>query len=74
MLGKVLGPKTEVTMDWRRLHKEVLHDVYSSPNNLQVIKPKRMRLGGGGRACGVSVLVGKSEVLRPIGRPGHKGG
>ena len=47
MLGKVLGPKTEVTREWRRLHKEELRDVYSLPNTLHVIKPRRMRWRGG---------------------------
>jgi hypothetical protein len=51
VLGKVVGPKTEVTRDWRRLPKEVLHDVYSLPYNLHVIKPRIMRWGIGYVAC-----------------------
>jgi len=76
----VLGPKTEVKWDWRRLYKEVLHVVYSLPNTHHVIKPRSMRWGRG--ACGVlgerrdayRILVSKSEALRPIGKPRHKGG
>jgi len=31
-LRKIFGPKrNEVTGDWKRLHTEALHDLYSSP-------------------------------------------
>ena len=32
-----------VTGEWRKLHKEKLNDLYSSPNIVRVIKSKRMR-------------------------------
>jgi hypothetical protein len=73
-------PKTKVTRDWSRLPKEVLHDVYSLPHNLYVIKPGRMRNGGWGmwrvgeRRDTYSGMVGKSEALRPIGKHRHRGG
>jgi hypothetical protein len=39
ILRKVFGPKkARVTGKWRRLHNEELHDLYSSPNIVQVIK------------------------------------
>jgi hypothetical protein len=33
VLRRILGPKRdEVTGDWRELHNEELHNLYSSPN------------------------------------------
>jgi hypothetical protein len=36
----------EVTGDWRKLHKEELHNLYSSPNIIRMIKARRMRWVG----------------------------
>jgi hypothetical protein len=47
VLRRIFGPKTgEVAGDWRKLHNEELHNLYSSTNIIRTIKSRRMRLGG----------------------------
>ena len=60
--------------EWRKLHKEELNDLYSSPNIVGMIKSRRIWWAG--HAARISerrgvyrVLVGKSEGKRPLGRP-----
>jgi hypothetical protein len=39
VLRSIFGPKRdEVTGDWRKLHNEELHNLYSSPNIIRMIK------------------------------------
>jgi hypothetical protein len=62
---------------WRKHHNEELHDLYSSPDIVWVIKSRRMRLAGHvaqmGEERGVyRVFVGKPEGKRPLGRPRHR--
>ena len=67
VLRRIFGPRRdEVTEEWRRLHNEELHDLYSSPIIVLVIKSRRMRWAGHVARMveerGVySVLVGKPE-------------
>jgi hypothetical protein len=71
----LFGPKSnKVTKEWRELHNEELHDLYSSPTIVRVIKSRRMKWAGHVARMeewrGVyRVLVGKPEGKRPLGRP-----
>jgi hypothetical protein len=42
LLRRIFGPKgDEVTGGWRKLHNEELHNLYSSPSIIRVIKSRR---------------------------------
>jgi hypothetical protein len=44
VLRRIFGPKRdEVTGGWRKLHNEELHNLYSSPSIITMIKSRRMR-------------------------------
>jgi hypothetical protein len=47
VLGRIFGPKRdEVTGGWTKLHNEELHNVYSSPYIIRMIKSRRTRWEG----------------------------
>jgi hypothetical protein len=47
VLRRIFGPKRdEVTGEWRRLHNEELHDLYSSPNTVRVNGSRQITLAG----------------------------
>jgi hypothetical protein len=61
---------------WRKLNNEVLHDLYSLPSIIRIIK-LRMRWAGhiagmGEKRTAYRFLVGKPEGKTPLGRPRHK--
>jgi hypothetical protein len=74
MLRKKFGPKREEDGSWRKLHNNELHDLYSSPNIVRVIKLRRIRWAGHVASMGEGrgayrVFVGRPEGKRPLGRP-----
>jgi hypothetical protein len=47
VLRRIFGPeRDEVTGGWRKLHNEKLHDLYSSPSIMRIMKSRRMTLAG----------------------------
>jgi hypothetical protein len=57
-----------------KLPNEELHNLYSSPNIIRMIKSRRMRCAGhvarmGERRNAYTILVGKSEGKSPLERP-----
>jgi hypothetical protein len=47
MLGRIFGPKKDYLIGcWRNMHNEELHNLYSSPNLIRMIKPRRMIWAG----------------------------
>jgi len=74
-LRRIFGSKgDEVTREWRKLHYEELNDLYPSLNIVRVIKSRKMRWTGHAARMGEkrelhSILVGKPEGKRPLGRP-----
>jgi hypothetical protein len=63
VLRRIFGPKRdELTGEWKKLHNEELHDLYSSPSIIKIIKSRRM--SGSCRTTGEKrnayrLLVGK---------------
>jgi hypothetical protein len=74
VLRRMFGPKREVYESWRKLRNDELHSLYYSANIVRVIKARRLRWAGHmarmeeGRGV-YRVLVGKTEIKRPLGRP-----
>jgi hypothetical protein len=47
MLRRIFGPKRDdVIGGWRKVHNEELHNLYSSPSVIRMIKSRRRGLAG----------------------------
>jgi hypothetical protein len=75
VLRRIFSPKRDEKVgDWRTLHNEELHNLYSSKNITRMIKSMRMRWAGHVARMGETrivyrILMGKPEGNRPLGRP-----
>jgi hypothetical protein len=75
VLRRIFGSKKDkVTGGWQKLHNEELHNLYSSSSIIKMIKSRRMRWAVhvarmGEKRNAYSILVGKPEGKRPLGRP-----
>jgi hypothetical protein len=78
VLRRIFGLKrVEVMGVWRKLHNEELHDLYSSPSIIRIIKSMRMRWVGHvarkkEKRNAYRLLVGKPEGMRPLERSRHR--
>jgi hypothetical protein len=75
VLKRIFEPKRdEVTGEWRKLHNEEFHILYSTSNIIRQTKSRRMRWAGHVARMEEErnvyrVLMGKPEGKRPLGRP-----
>jgi hypothetical protein len=73
VLRRIFGPKREEDGSWRKLHNDEIHNLYSSPNIVKVIKSRMRWVGHVARMVegrGIyRVLVRRPEGKRPLGRP-----
>jgi hypothetical protein len=71
VLRRIFGPKRD---GWRKLHNEELHNLYSSPSIIRMMKASMMRWAGhiarmGKKRNACRILLGKREGKRPLVRP-----
>jgi hypothetical protein len=47
VLRRIFGPRRDkVKGEWRKLHNEEFHDLYSSPSIIRIMKARRMTRAG----------------------------
>jgi hypothetical protein len=72
VLRRIFRPKSdEIIGGWRKLHNEELHNLYSLPNLIRMIKLGRViwarYVARMGKKNAYRVLVGKPEGKEPLG-------
>jgi hypothetical protein len=74
VLKRIFGLKRDdVIGRWRKLHNEVLHNLYCSPSIIRIIKSRRVRWAGpvarmGEKRNVYRILIRNPEGKRPLGR------
>jgi hypothetical protein len=69
VLRRIFGPRRdELTGECRKLHNEELHDLYSSPSIIRIMKSRTMRWTGnivrmGEKRNAYRLLVGKRPLI-----------
>jgi hypothetical protein len=74
VLRRIFGSQSsKILRVWRKLHNEELHNLYSSPSIIRIVKSRKM--GWAGNVARVDanrnayrILVGKPEGKRQLGR------
>jgi hypothetical protein len=75
VLKRIVGPKRDgVTGGWRKLHNDELHNLYSSPSIIRIIKSRRMKWVGhfaqmGEKRNVYRLLMRKPEGKRALRKP-----
>jgi hypothetical protein len=78
VLRRIFGPKRdEVTGSWGKLHNEELHNLYSLPSVIRMIKSRRRRWAGHVARMGeirnaYRILLGKPGEKKPLRGPRHR--
>jgi hypothetical protein len=69
VLRRIFGPTRDgVTEGWRKLHNEELHNLYSSPSIIRIIKSRWMRWAGHVARIGEKTNVYRLLVGEPEGK------
>jgi hypothetical protein len=69
VLRRIFGPKMDgVTGGWRKLHNEELHNLYSSPSIIRIIKSRNDEVGGTFGTNRGEMKVYKLSVEKPEGK------
>jgi hypothetical protein len=64
-LRRIFGPKRDYIIGfWRKIHNEELHNLYSSPNIIRMIKSRKIRWSGNVECVGKK----KNAYRLPVGK------
>jgi hypothetical protein len=69
VLRRIFGPKRDVTGEWRKLHNEELHDLYSLPSIIRIMKSRRVRWAG----HVARMRENRNTYRLLVGKPGERG-